>query len=38
MVAVRGRPLFKKYIKNLYGDDVTEEKISIDFNDFNVFY
>jgi replicative DNA helicase Mcm len=37
MVAVRGRPLFKKYIKNLYGDDVTEEKISIDFNDFNVF-
>ena len=30
MVAVRGRPLLKKYIKDTYGTDVTEEKISIE--------
>ena len=37
MVAVRGRPLLKKYIKDIYGTDVTEEKISIDYNDLNKY-
>ena len=37
MVAVRGRPLLKKYIKDTYGEDVTEAKISIDYNDLNTY-
>ena len=30
MATVRGKPLLKKYIKDTYGKDVTEDKISID--------
>lgn len=38
MVAVRGKPLLKKYIKDTFTDtDVTEEKISIDYNDLNTY-
>ena len=29
MVAVRGRPLLKKYIKDTYGEDVTEERAKL---------
>ena len=36
MVAVRGKPLLKKYIKDTY-PDVTEEKISIDYNHLNQY-
>ena len=36
MVAVRGKPLLKKYIKKHYSD-VKEEKISIDYNHLNQF-
>ena len=37
MVTVRGKKLLKKYIKETYGKDVTEEKISIDYNHLNQF-
>ena len=37
MVTVRGKKLLKKYIKDTYGKDVTEEKISIDYNKLNQF-
>ena len=37
MVAVRGRPLLKKYIKDTYGTDVTEEKINIEYNNLNQY-
>ena len=37
MVTVRGKPLLKKYIKDTYGTDVTEEKISIDYNHLNQY-
>ena len=36
MVTVRGKPLLKKYIKDTY-PDVTEEKISIDYNHLNQY-
>ena len=36
MASVRGKPLLKKYIKKYY-PDVTEEKISIDYNHLNQF-
>lgn len=37
MASVRGKPLLKKYIKDTYGKDVTEEKISIDYNHLNQY-
>lgn len=37
MASVRGKPLLKKYIKKTYGTDVTEEKISIDYNHLNQY-
>ena len=36
MASVRGKPLLKKYIKTHY-NDVTEEKISIDYNHLNQY-
>lgn len=38
MAPVRGKPLLKKYIQNTFKSaDVTEEKISIDYNDLNTY-
>ena len=37
MATVRGKPLLKKYIKDTYGKDVTEDKISIDYNSLNQY-
>ena len=37
MVVVRGKKLLKKYIKDTYGKDVKEEKISVDYNHLNTY-
>ena len=37
MANVRGKPLLKNYIQQTYGKDVTEEKISIDYNHLNQY-
>ena len=37
MASVRGKPLIKRYIRDTYGKDIKEAKISIDYNHMNQY-